>query len=86
MNRLCPLSLRAPSLVAMPAPSPSLDWSVRGVNEIPYLCRALYSGSRKRADINLRRILLVFCFQHKSIPRGWAGALTWVVSLHPAGE
>lgn len=38
-------------------------------------------------DINHRRIILVLCSQQKNISRGWAGALTWVVSMHhPAGE
>lgn len=59
---------------------------MRGVDEISYLYREFCVLGRERIDINPRRILLAFCFQHESIPRGWAGALTWVVSLHPAGE
>lgn len=51
-----------------------------------HICAGLCVLGRERADITPRRILLVFCFQPKSIPGGWAGALTWVVSLHPAGE
>ena len=34
----------APSLVPFLIPYPSLDWSVRWVNETPYLCKALYPG------------------------------------------
>lgn len=46
-----------------------------------HVCPGLCILGRETADINPRRILLVFCFQRKSVPRGWAGALTWVVSL-----
>lgn len=69
---------------ANPFPLPGL--SMRGVDEILYLCRELCVLGRERVDINPRRILLAFCFQHESISKGPAGALTWVVSLHPAGE
>lgn len=44
VNTLHPLSSGAPILVTVPKPSPSLDLSARWVNEIPCLCRALYSG------------------------------------------
>lgn len=39
----------------------------------PHLCAGLCLLGRETADINPRRILLVFCFQPQNIPGGWAG-------------
>lgn len=44
----------------------------------PHLCAGLCLLGKETADINPRRILLVFCFQPQSIPGGWAGpSLGW---------